>query len=200
MQNIKHAKFFVLLFFLCSIIHVKAQNEESQAQSFEPFGITISTGINNVVGMMGIGVYYSFTPQYILEIGVGQGGWGAIGSLQIQYYLPNADNLFLRGAYKRSGGGRDVELNLELIDKSTETILFNFYPVVNAQLTAGKSWTIKNTHRFFIEGGYSYFFGEPHEKYRIQNSQIVLSETSKKALEFSMPGGLIFAIGFAIGL
>lgn len=195
MKSLKIIFFFLLIFCITDIY----SQEDTLVESFEPFGVTISTGINNAVGVIGVGLYYAVTPEFILEGGVGQGSWGPIGALQAQYYLPNADNIYLRGAFKRSGGGRDIEVELELIDKSTQTVMLNFYPIVNAQFTAGKSWTIKNMHRFFIEGGYSYFFGVHEEKYRIQDSQIALSDNSKRALEISAPGGLVLAIGFAIG-
>ena len=195
MKSLKIIFFFLLIFCITDIY----SQEDTLVESFEPFGVTISTGINNSVGLIGVGLYYAVTPNLILEGGVGQGSWGPIGALHVQYYLPNADNIYLRGAFKRSGGGRDIEVELELIDKSTQTVMLNFYPIVNAQFTAGKSWTIKNMHRFFIEGGYSYFFGVHEEKYRIQDSQIALSDNSKRALEISAPGGLVLAIGFAIG-
>ncbi|MDA3881974.1 MAG: hypothetical protein PF481_01695 [Bacteroidales bacterium] len=189
-----------LLFFIMHTINAQEINNEETTQnlSFSKTGISISTGINNSVGMFGVGLYHTLTENTIIELGAGFGSWGAIGSVQAQYYLPRATDLYIRGTFKRSGGGREVPIDLELSDMSTQEVRLNFYPVANGQITFGKSWIIANKHRFYFEGGYSYFFGTAEDKYRVVDD-VEISNAAKNSLSFIIPGGLILAIGFTIG-
>ncbi|MFW5851432.1 MAG: hypothetical protein ACOCWB_04340 [Bacteroidota bacterium] len=189
-----------LMFFIMHTVSAQETNNEESTHSlpFSKTGVSISTGINNSVGMFGIGLYHTISENTIIEFGTGFGTWGAIGSVQAQYYLPRATNLYIRGTFKRSGGGREVPVELELSDMSTQEVRLNFYPVSNGQITFGKSWIIANKHRFYFEGGYSYFFGTAEDKYRVVDN-VEISDNSENVLSMIIPGGLILAIGFTIG-
>jgi len=189
----------LLFFMMLTASAQETNNEEStDALSFSKTGISISTGINNSVGMFGIGLYHTIMENTIIELSTEFGTWGTIGSVQAQYYLPRATDLYIRGTFKRSGGGREIPIELELSDMSTQEVRLNFYPIANGQITFGKSWVIANKHRFYFEGGYSYFFGAAEDKYRVVDN-VEISNNSKKALSMIMPGGVILAIGFTIG-
>lgn len=200
MKTRNHFLFVVFISLFCTSVFAQDESVLEDIDSFSKSGITFSTGINNVVGMLGVGAYFTIQDDLIFEAGAGLGSWGLVGALQLQYYLPASDNLYVRGAFKRSGGGRGLEIEMELSNLSREIVELNLYPVANAQITFGKSWSIQNSHRFFIEGGYSYFFGNHESKYRVVDSSQTLSNTSKDVLAVMIPGGLIFGLGFSIGL
>ncbi|MFO7868535.1 MAG: hypothetical protein R6U95_04455 [Bacteroidales bacterium] len=182
------------ILFICTSSYVLAQNDTIEAYEYEKFsssGITGSTGINNSVGIFGIGLYKKIHENIIFEIGGGIGSWGYIGSLQLQYYLPRATDLYIRGTFKRSGGGRNIPIELELSDRSITEVSLNLYPTINAQFTVGRSWDISHKHRFFIEGGYSYFVGEHEDKYKVLGDK-KLTENSKKQWHLLYPVELFF--------
>lgn len=213
-----HKKFLTAFTILCSVLisqQTFSQNNSVRASDltyskttydgFSDYGISLRTGINNSVGFLGVGAYFKIQENLYGEVGAGLGLWGYVGAIQAQYYLPTINNIYVSAGIKRSGGYKDGMLELETIHPETlelvsKEVSLDYLPVYNTQLVFGKTWTIRGQHRFFLEGGYSFFWGEHEDTYKVVDSNITLSESSKSVLKVLTPGGIVFGLGFSFGI
>jgi len=190
-----------LLFLLAAItlfVSSSFSQEDSTEFNFKPYGLTVSTGVNNYMGILGLGVYYSPVKQVVLEGSAGFGSTGKKLALNAQLYPSSTDGLYLRAAFCHSTGASKVPLKLELEDGTQAIKDVNFKALNNTHITIGRSWSIIDKHRFFAEIGYSVLFGDKEDMFTVENATI--SENSKTALRFTIPGGLVFGLGFSYGI
>lgn len=190
-------KAFLIIFLLLSFI-TQAQEKQDSTYNFAKKGFTVSHGINSHLGILGISWYVATSPHFITDIGVGVSGWGYRFSLSEQFYPDRTNNLFLRGAIFYSQGIFIDNILVELDDNTSSTQMIHKKPIVNLNLTVGKSFVFFNKHRLNIEGGYSYIHKAKTDAFEIQNNNLKLSEDYKNSL--SVPKGITISISFAFGI
>lgn len=176
--------------------------QTTDSLGFKPTGITISTGIDNNVGVIGVSIYHAITNSVILEAGLGSGGWGMKSSINAQYYPSAKKTHFFKLAYVYSSGLENMPIDLESSRKKTESFELDLEPVHTLALTSGWSFPIKHKHRFYFELGYSKLLGDKETSYRVvkrPQAGVDLSDLSKQVMNIQVPGGLVLALGFSFG-
>ena len=73
-----------------------------------------STGINNMVGIIGPHIDLALTDQLMLEGGFGLGSWGYKSTVNMQYHKDAHRGLFCKVGYSNSTGLPNFETKLEL--------------------------------------------------------------------------------------
>ncbi|HPY81815.1 MAG: hypothetical protein M0R02_03370 [Bacteroidales bacterium] len=194
--------------FICTILlsigAVAQEEEQVVSNSNKQIGVSITTTLNNPTKLspfsyFGIGGYYTIIDNLAFEGIAGMGSWGYYGTLSLQYFIPEQENLFIKGTCMRSGGGKEKNLSTMGYSKYADTQI-NLFPIINANFTVGRVVDIYKSLSFSAEIGYAYRFGNIEDKYRILESNIVFDEDSKNIVSKMAPGGFIFSLGLTYNL
>jgi len=195
-------KLITLCLALIAVASIDAQTQvnpflqpENNAKAY----LGLSTGINNMAGLLGAQVEIVANKNLVIGAGIGLSTWGTKWALNLQYYTQGWYKFYLKGGYSRNSGLEDFESELELQNGSTEYVLMDLNPVGNVFFAAGYAWKVGKRNKFYIEGGYAVPLDT--EDYYTLHDQVELSSNSEQALQLLRPGGLVIALGinFAIG-
>lgn len=155
----------------------------------------LSSGINNITGVLGPFLELSVVEHLTIKTGVGVGAWGTKFGIGGKYY-PSFPNSFSYGlGYSFASGGTNAEIEIETVDRQKVDAVYNLTPAHMLDITFGKSWGEK--FRFNIEFGYSIRLSGG--EYDLQDKSVTPTPQFKSALDLMSPGGLIFGIGGAYG-
>ncbi len=179
----------------------KNQTNPFMVQEYEYLPDTylgISTGINNMVGLLGVQLKFVVSPEVIIGAGAGIGSWGYKLSGNIELHPKGVYGLFFKGGYMHASGLEEVELEMETADRRNQNVWFELKPVGNVFLSVGHAWKLGLTTRFYIEGGYAIPL-VTGDYYEILSGE-KLSDDSELVMQMMRPGGLIIALGFDFGI
>ncbi len=195
-------KLLTLCLAVILIPSLKAQTKVNpfiQPENHAKAYLGLSTGINNMVGLLGAQVEIVANKHLVAGAGIGLSTWGTKWELNLQYYTQGWYKFYMKGGYSRNSGLEDFETELELQNGSTEYVLLDLNPVGNVFFTAGYAWKVGKRNKFYIEGGYAIPLDT--EDYYTLHYPVELSNTSEQVLQIMRPGGLVIALGinFAIG-
>lgn len=168
---------------------------ENNAKSY----LGLSTGINNMVGLLGVQAEIVANKNLTVGAGIGLSSWGTKWALNLQYYTQGWYKFYMKGGYSINSGLEDFEVELELQNGSTDYVLMDLNPVGNILLTAGYAWKVGKRNKFYVEGGYAIPL-DTKDYYKLLDP-VELSSTSRQVLQILRPGGLVIALGinFAVG-
>nr|NQU92279.1 hypothetical protein [Bacteroidota bacterium] len=197
MKKIMLICFFGLLFsavFCQSVVNPFLNYETDKPRSY----LGISTGINNMVGLLGAQVDVGITKKLSFGGGLGLSSWGFKYALNIRYCPKGFYGFYSKTGYSQNSGLKDFESEFEVSSGVNETVRMDLNPVGNFFFTAGWAWKMGKRNRIYIEGGYA--IPLKTEDYYTLYDNVELSESSKQVLQILRPGGFVFAVGlnFAI--
>lgn len=161
--------------------------------------IGFSTGIDNMVGILGPQLDIVVVKNLMLGCGVGLSSWGYKYAANVQFYPRSLYSFYFKTGYSQNSGLVDFETELELMSGKEEQVRMDLKPVGNIFFTAGKAWKIGKRNRIYLEVGYALPLVTDNY-YSLYDNTIELSKTSAQVLQMMRPGGLVIAAGlnFAI--
>lgn len=173
---------------------IQAENETITASKLY---LGVSTGVNNLGGLIGVQLEIAATPKLLIGIGAGLGNWGYKLGFNAHYYPKGVKGVFFKGGFLRATGLTNFETEMELSDGRNSDVVMDLKPVDNVFVTIGHSWKVGRKNRFYIEGGYAIALTTDY--YEVTSGE-TLSEDSKSMMQILRPGGLIAALGFEFGM
>lgn len=195
-------KYLLTLMAALTIVMIHGQEQTNPfINSYVPLPkvyIGISTGLNNVVGIIGPELKFTLSPKFLLGAGFGLGSWGYKYSGHLEYHPKGVYAFFVKGGYMHATGISGMEMNMELSNGQDENVQIDFNPVGNVFLAFGYAWKLGKKSRFHLEGGYAVPL-KTDDYFEVTSGE-TLSETSKSVMQILRPGGLVFALGFDFGL
>lgn len=175
------------------------QNKASTSFPAPTAYLGFSTGINNMIGILGPQLDVVLSEKFTVGAGIGLSTWGSKWALNLKFYPKGSYQFYLKGGYSQNSGIEDVELEMELTSGKKEKVLMDLNPVGNIFFAGGYAWKLGQRNKFFIEAGHSICL-QNTDYYRLHNQNIKLSSTSKNVLHVMRPGGLIIALGMSFAL
>jgi len=160
--------------------------------------IGISTGLNNVVGIIGPELKIVASPKFLVGAGIGIGSWGYKYSGHVEYHPKGVYAFFIKGGYMHATGLSDFEIEMEVTGGQDEMVTMDLNPVRNVFLSFGYARKLGKKSRFHLEGGYAVPLNTD-DYYEVTSGE-TLSSTSEQVLQMMRPGGLVIALGFDIGI
>ncbi|MAE84840.1 MAG: hypothetical protein CMB80_19030 [Flammeovirgaceae bacterium] len=200
-------KYLILLTILGASLSLKGQfvddykiNKEDKYSSINkrPIYLNFSAGLDNHVGLFGIGFSIPVADQFGIRTGIGLGGWGLKYNLGVKAMEFGKDGWGFGLGYSYCPGIRDFEVTFTSQNNTANSFNLDLLPVGSINLTLNKNWVLGETNILYLESGYAFKTGGP-EIYRV-NSGGTLNSSDEYILEILRPGGIILAIGFQIGL
>jgi hypothetical protein len=167
------------------------------------FFLGFGTGVNNYVGIIGIGVDFRVYKTFYLRAGAGIGTWGTKLSIAARYEINEGKGWVLGLTYCRCSGLNNFQTQL-VVDTSTlysstvtRQVTLNLNPASSVNLTASYNWIFHKHHKFYLEFGYAVALQTA--PYQVLDGSI-LDSSSKAALNILSPGGIVLDCGFMFGL
>lgn len=198
----KMKKLITLIVAVSCIFPIYGQDKSNPyLKEFEPLAkayIGISTGLNNVVGIIGPELKIVASPKFLVGAGIGLGSWGYKYSGHVEYHPKGVYSFLIKGGYMHATGLTGFETEMEVSNGQDEMVTMDLNPVGNVFLSFGYAWKLGKKSRFHLEGGYAVPLNT--DDYYDVTSGETLSETSKSVMQMLRPGGLIIALGFDIGI
>lgn len=196
----------MILMVLAGILVVSAPAQEKFNPFIKPEMVTpqafigFSSGIDNMVGILGPQLDIVLLRKLTLGGGVGLSSWGYKYAVNVQYFPKGLYRFFVKTGYSRNSGLENYQTDLELETGETESVIMDLKPVGNIFLTAGYAFKMGKRNRFYVETGYAFPL-LTDDYYRLYDDSQHLSETSEQVMQMLRPGGLVIAVGlnFAIG-
>ena len=177
---------------------------ESENKNAEPFQapsayIGFSTGINNMIGVLGPQLDIVLNKNLTLGAGIGLSTWGTKWALNMKFYPKGWYQFYVKGGYSKNSGLVDFETELELASGRTEKVLMDLEPMGNVFFAAGYAWKIGKRHKFFVEAGYAVPI-ETDDYYELHDDSLELSGTSETVMQMLQPGGLVISLGLSFAM
>jgi len=162
--------------------------------------IGFSSGIDNMIGILGPQLDIVLFRKLTLGGGVGLSSWGYKYAVNLQYFPKGLYKFFIKSGYSHNSGLENFQTDLELETGETETVIMDLKPIGNVFITAGYAIKIGKRNRFYAETGYAIPL-LTDDYYRLYDDNQHLSEDSKQIMQILRPGGLVIAVGmnFAFG-
>lgn len=182
-----------------------AQEEQQVVSNSEnQIGVSVTTILNNPTQLspfsyFGIGGYYTIVENLAFEGTAGTGSWGYYGALSLQYFFPEQENLYIKGSFMRSGGGKEKSLSTLGYSKFENTKI-NLYPIVTTNISVGRTVDIFKSLSMFAEAGYAYRFKDIEDAYRILDANVSFDDDTQDILSKMAPGGFMLTLGFSYNL
>jgi hypothetical protein len=199
LKNYKMKKLILLC--LASLV-ISAAYTQTQLNPFLKNEVTspkvflgFSTGIDNMIGILGPQVEFVVVDKLIVGGGIGLSSWGTKWAVNLQFYPNGWHKFYLKTGYSKNSGLDEFETELELSSGNTEMVMMDLKPIGNLFFTAGYAWKMGKRNKFYLEGGYALPL-VTEDYYVLYDENVQLSETSKQALQMLRPGGLVIALGF----
>jgi hypothetical protein len=169
----------------------------SVKQNYYPTFIGTSTGINNLNGMLGFFADINVHKNFNLTGGVGMGAWGWKTSLAGRFYRNYPRGTYYSVGLSSASGLTGIELEMETTSSSTQNVKFDLYRVMNLNLSMGYQFMISPRFRFHLDFGYAVNLTETPYK---MISTVSLTDESEAVMKMMVPGGVIFGLGFSLGI
>jgi len=157
--------------------------------------IGLSTGLDNMVGLLGVQLDVVVVDKLTVGGGIGLSSWGYKYAVNLKFYPEGLYKYFFKTGYSQNSGLEEFETELELESGATEPVMMDLKPVGNLFFTAGWAWKMGKRNRFFLEGGYAFPLNTDNY-YELYDDNIRLSEMSEQVLRIMRPGGLVVCLGF----
>jgi hypothetical protein len=195
-------KYLLLILAISCLALVQGQEQSNpylnETQPLAKAYIGLSTGLNNVVGIIGPEVKIVASHKFLIGAGIGLGSWGYKYSAHLEYHPKGVYAFFIKGGYMHASGLTDFESEMEVSNGQDEMVTMDLNPVGNVFLSFGYAWKLGKKSRFHLEGGYAVPLNTD-DYYEVTSGE-TLSETSKTVMQMLRPGGLVIALGFDIGI
>jgi len=159
----------------------------------------LSTGLDNMVGLLGAQIDFVATEKLTLGGGLGISSWGYKYAVNLKFYPDGLYKYYFKVGYSQNSGLEEFETELELESGATEPVMMDLKPVGNLFFTAGWAWKMGKRNRFFLEGGYAFPLNTD-DYYQLYDDNVRLSEMSEQVLRIMRPGGLVVCLGFNIAI
>jgi hypothetical protein len=159
----------------------------------------LSTGLDNMVGLLGAQIDFVATEKLTLGGGLGISSWGYKYAVNLKFYPDGLYKYYFKVGYSQNSGLEEFETELELESGATEPVIMDLKPVGNLFFTAGWAWKMGKRNRFFLEGGYAFPLNTD-DYYQLYDDNVRLSEMSEQVLRIMRPGGLVVCLGFNIAI
>jgi hypothetical protein len=204
----KKISFLVTICILCttnifsqSVDEKKERSVKSKMVVRNPkISINLSSGIDNPVGIFGVGFNYYTNKNILIGVGVGTSTWGTKFSVKGMYFTkPN----FLGSAF---GLALNQSAGFELDNATAIQTNNSFYgrggSVTSVNLMYARYWKLGAKSRFYIQTGIASKLNNPNMTFFYLNSNQIISSSSVdyKLIKILSPGGLVGNIGFDIVL
>ncbi len=158
------------------------------------------TGINNYVGILGVGADIRVHDKIFIRLGAGLGSWGYKYTAGIRLEHTYAKGWGFGASISFCTGLKNFKTDLETVSGnivSTKSVTLDLLQARTFNLTASHNWIIGKHNRFFLEFGYAILLDtNPYNV--IDGSK--LTDNAKTVLKMVQPGGIIIDIGFMFGL
>jgi hypothetical protein len=180
--------------FLLLNVHAQSELVEDVPSAF----LGISTGINNMNGMLGVTGEIRLVKNVSVFGAAGIGGWGTKATAGVKYYRNFPYGTHFGMSYSGAGGLDDFKIKVETETPGGEQeVTMDLEKAHTINMVIGYNWKLFKRSRFHLEFGYSVPLEE--KPYTIKSGE-VLSEKGEAVLDFMTPGGLIVGLGFSFGL
>ncbi|HXP48918.1 MAG TPA: hypothetical protein VN922_03130 [Bacteroidia bacterium] len=172
----------------------------SSADSVPRFYLGLGTGLNNYVGIIGIGAELRTIDPLLVRAGIGIGTWGTKITIGLRYELHHTSGWVFGVSYSNCSGLSNFKTNLQVDSAGNSTnknVTLNLNDVGVLNLTATYNWVFHRRNKFFLEFGWSVPLQT--NPYSVQDGS-VLTPASEQVIGLLEPGGLIIGIGVMFGL
>jgi len=163
-----------------------------------PYYIGLSTGINNLGGLLGLDVEYSLNNTSTAGAHIGLGTWGIKTGIDAKYYRKECHTGWAYGlGISFASGNREQSWPLETIS-GRKNVLLQLHPQAGVQLEILRYFPIgKHGHRLWTELGWNQRF--TRKVYSVLDGQ-TLSLMADRSINLLCPGGLVIAGGYSMGI
>jgi hypothetical protein len=163
-----------------------------------PYYIGLSTGINNLGGLLGFDFEYSLNNITTAGAHIGVGTWGIKTGIDARYYRKECHTGWAYGlGISYAGGNRERTWPLETIS-GPKNVLLQLHPQAGVQLEIRRFFSIgKHGHRLWTELGWNQRF--TRKVYTVLDGQ-TLSLLADRSINLLCPGGLVIAAGYSMGI
>jgi len=191
-------KAIVILVFLVLVSKLYAQNQSRPStDSLPTVYIGLGTGINSFTGILGVSASVRVYDKLFIRGGLGFSAWGSKCSVGLKYDRSYRGGFSYNLGYSYSPGLKDLKLNMELASGAKQDVTIDYLAANTLNASMTYSWMLGKKNTFYLEFGYAVpFESTPWE---VKDGS-VLSSTSKSALSFLQPGGVILGVGFTFGI
>jgi hypothetical protein len=169
-----------------------------EKNSCRPYYIGLSTGINNLGGLLGFDFEYSLNNITTAGAHIGVGTWGIKTGIDARYYRKECHTGWAYGlGISYAGGNRERTWPLETIS-GPKNVLLQLHPQAGVQLEIRRFFSIgKHGHRLWTELGWNQRF--TRKVYTVLDGQ-TLSLLADRSINLLCPGGLVIAAGYSMGI
>jgi hypothetical protein len=204
---IKMNKIYLQLLMLFAILvfstsNLKSENTaESEAKDFDFRGVSLGTGINSPIGMLGADVEFLLQGRYGLTAGIGVGSWGSKTTFTYKQYL-GAGLRSINIGYSLAFGINEITTEMHedfLIDRNeAQDVTFKYLTASTLNISYIRHFHVGSARsRILLELGYAIQLNQ--NRYRILTEDIELSDQGKNMMSLLQPGGVILAFRFNFG-
>ena len=196
----------ILTLFFISQLHGQSFLKDAPMSKFDlrheknncrPYDIGLSTGINNMAGILGVDVDYSLSAITTVGAHIGLGTWGIKSGLDYKYYRRNCHLGWAYGVgISVASGNRNQTLNLETTT-GTNDVQLKLHTQAGLQFNVLRYFPVgKQGHRIWCQLGWNQRF--TRKVYTVLDGQ-TLSYMADRTINFLCPGGLVIAGGYNMG-
>jgi len=166
------------------------QIKQKKVREYKIISGDISCGINNKVGLIGLGLEVNPVNNFSVGIGAGLSSWGIKGYSEAKFYMNSShEGLALGVGVTYNSGLTNWQTTFETTQSPNEDVTLNLLPQMN--VFAG-IYYYSGSHYYSF--GYSYNLGyNPSIYQEIQGNP--LSTNSVNQLKLLSPGGLMLSYG-----
>lgn len=195
MHFLKLYLFSIAIFFL--YLQPKAQDSTNETnEDSSNWHLSVSSGIDNHSGILGLGALIPFSDMVGLRIGTGIGSWGIVlnGGIKIQNLNKNGMGIGLGYSYHHGWLMRDINT----LDQNGNPYQFDIElnPVSSINLTINKNWVLTENMLIYIESGYA-FLTRDNDLYNSSDGTLLTRER-EHLLYLFRPSGVIMAMGVLV--
>lgn len=198
---------FLLLFFTSTLASSQSFLQDApkskhelrrERNSCRPYYIGLSTGINNMGGLLGLDIEYSLNSFSTAGAHIGFGTWGIKTGIEARYYRKECHTGWAYGlGISFAPGNRERTWQLETTT-GPKNVLLQLHPQAGLQLEILRFFPIgKHGHRLWTELGWNQRF--TRKVYTILDGQ-TLSLMADRSINLLCPGGLVIAGGYSMGI
>jgi hypothetical protein len=188
----------LLLFFMVFGVYsvLEAQNTNTVGYKSPDFYLGIGTGIESFSGMVGVTADIKAKENLFVRMGAGIGGWGGKLSIGIRGERRAGNSVGYGAFFSYATGLKGFTTNLETTSGNKD-VKMDLHPAMTITPEFSYKWVFGKGHRFYISGGYAVLLQA--NRWEVTDGS-VLTETSKKAMNITTPGGVSVGLGFQFAL
>jgi len=172
----------------------------STSDTVPRFYLGLGAGVNNYVGIIGIGAEVRTVDTLLVRLGVGIGTWGTKFTIGLRYEMHHTSGWVFGLSYSSCSGLSNFKTSLQVDSANTTTMKnvtldLNTTGVIN--LTATYNWVFHRRNKFFLEFGYSVPLQS--NPYTVEDGSVLTSQ-SEAVMSLLEPHGVIVGVGVMFGL